>query len=435
MVLSGGSDHNVRMNAPASPASPASTVAAAQLAVSGLTVRFGALTALDGVHLALRAGELVALAGENGAGKTTLIRASAGDVTPASGAIRLAGQAVRAGPSAAAKRRGPVVWQDLALADNLDVAANVMLGNERRRHLFSEVALHRDAARLFDRLGIPLQDTTRPVRLLSGGQRQMVAVARAMAHNPRLLLLDEPTASLGVREAALVERLITRLRAAGHHDPAVRARHRADVPAGRPDRGAAARPGGHRGRRRARCTRTTWWRWSPASRSTPRRAASSPGCTGSPGGSSPPTRPRSLSLILSALGAALGSERLAIHLLEDGSLVRAASLGMPEALLSAWERLPVGAAGGPVGLAAERQAAGHRGEPAGGGGSWQVVRQPGPAREGRELLVGARARARRAARRDHRVPRDAGQAAPRRPGPRRALRRVRGQRHRAGPAA
>ena len=78
-----------------------------------------------------------------------------------------------------------MVWQDLALADNLDVAANVMLGNERRRHLFSEVALHKDAARLLDRLGIPLRDTTRSVRLLSGGQRQMVAVARAMAHNPR----------------------------------------------------------------------------------------------------------------------------------------------------------------------------------------------------------------------------------------------------------
>ena len=143
----------------------------------------------------------------------------------------------------------------------------------------------------------------------------------------------------------------------------------------------------------------------------------------------------SLSLILSALGAALGSERLAIHLLEDGYLVRAASLGMPEALLDAWARLPVGAAGGPVG--ARRRAAGARSSRRTCGPRRLLagLRQPRPAGEGRELLVGARARARRAARRDHRVPRDTGQAAPRRPGPRRAVRRVRRERHRAGPAA
>src|SRR3984957_13600549 len=186
-----------------------------ELSVSGLTVRFGALTALDGVSLALRAGELVALAGENGAGKTTIIRSIAGDLTPVSGVIRVGGQAVAPVPAAAAKLGVRVVWQDLALSDNLDVAANVMLGNERRRHLFSEVALHKDAARLFERLGIPLPDTTRPVRMLSVGQRQMVAVARALAHNPRFLLLEEPTASLAVREAARVGRLLTRWRAQG----------------------------------------------------------------------------------------------------------------------------------------------------------------------------------------------------------------------------
>src|SRR5438309_6575825 len=95
-----------------------------ELSVSGLTVRFGALNALEGVNLALRAGEVVALAGENGAGKTTLIRAIAGDVAPVSGSIRVGGQAVAPTPSAAAKLGVRVVWQDLALADNLDVAAN-----------------------------------------------------------------------------------------------------------------------------------------------------------------------------------------------------------------------------------------------------------------------------------------------------------------------
>ncbi|MCW2895307.1 MAG: D-xylose transport ATP-binding protein XylG [Actinomycetia bacterium] len=342
-----------------------------ELSVSMLTVRFGALTALEGVSLALRAGEVVALAGENGAGKTTLIRSVAGDVTPASGVIRVGGQAVAPVPTVAAKLGVRVVWQDLSLADNLDVAANVMLGNERRRHLFSEVALHKDAASLLMRLGIPLRDTTRPVRMLSGGQRQMVAVARAMAHNPRILLLDEPTASLGVREAELVERLITRLRAqgttillSGHDtelmfrlaDRIVVLRHGRVVtevlPSEvRPDDVVALVSG------------------QPVDSSARRQLTRLHGLAGRLVAADPSS---SLSLILSALGAALGSERLAIHLPEDGALVRAASLGMPEALLTAWERLPFGAAGGPVGLAAMRQVPVIEENLRAGGGSWQV---------------------------------------------------------------
>ena len=345
--------------------------AAPELAVSALTVRFGGLTALDGVHLALRAGETVALAGENGAGKTTLIRSIAGDLTPVAGSIRVGGQPVPPSPSAAAKLGVRVVWQDLALAENLDVAANVMLGNERRRHLFSEVALHRDTARLLDRLGIPLRDTTRPVRMLSGGQRQMVAVARAMARNPNLLLLDEPTAALGVQEAALVERLITRLRARGvtillscHDtelmfrlaDRIVVLRHGrvvAEVAPSEvhPDDVVALVSG------------------QAVDSSARRQLTRLHGLTGRLVSSDPSS---SLSLILSALGAAIGSERLAIHLLEDGQLVRAASLGMPDSLLEAWARLQVGAAGGPAGLAAERQVPVIEENLRSGGGSWQV---------------------------------------------------------------
>ena len=341
------------------------------LTVSALTVRFGALTALEGVDLTLRPGEVVALAGENGAGKTTLIRAIAGDVAPLSGSVRVGGQAVAPVPSAAAKLGVRVVWQDLALSDNLDVAANVMLGNERRRHLFSEVALHKDAVRLLKRLDIPLQDTTRSVKMLSGGQRQMVAVARAMAHNPRILLLDEPTASLGVREAELVERLITRLRVqgttillSGHDtdlmfrlaDRIVVLRHGRVVtevlPSEvRPDDVVALVSG------------------QPVDSSARRQLTRLHGLAGRLVAADPSS---SLSLILSALGAALGSERLAIHLPEDGALVRAASLGMPEALLAAWERLPFGAAGGPVGLAAVRQVPVIEENLRTGGGSWQV---------------------------------------------------------------
>jgi ABC-type multidrug transport system ATPase subunit/signal transduction histidine kinase len=334
---------------------PNAAVAAPELTVSSLTVRFSTVTALTDVNLAVRAGEVVALAGENGAGKTTLIRAVAGDVAPASGSIRVGGRAVAPVPAAAAKLGVRIVWQDLALTENLDVASNVMLGNERRRHMFSDVALHEEAARLFAKLGIPVRDTTLPIRALSGGQRQMVAVARAMAHNPRLLLLDEPTASLGMQEAALVERLITRLREQGTtillscHDTGLMFRLS--------DRIVVLRHG-------QVVTEVTTDEVRPddvmaliagqaVDSSARRQLTRLHGLTGRLVSSDPSS---SLSLILSALGAALGSERLCIHLVDDGQLTRTASFGVPERLLDAWARLPFGAAGGPVGLAAQRQA-------------------------------------------------------------------------------
>jgi ABC-type multidrug transport system ATPase subunit/signal transduction histidine kinase len=334
---------------------PDAAEAVPELTVSALTVRYSTVTALAGVNLSVRAGEVVALAGENGAGKTTLIRAIAGDLTPVSGSIRVGGRSVAPVPSAAAKLGVRVVWQDLALSENLDVAANVMLGNERRRHMFSSVALHMEAARLFAKLGIPVRDTTLPIRTLSGGQRQMVAVARAMAHNPRLLLLDEPTASLGMQEAALVERLITRLREQGTtillscHDTGLMfrlsdrilvLRHGQVVTEVatdevRPDDVMALISG------------------QAVDSSARRQLTRLHGLAGRLVSSDPSS---SLALILSALGAALGSERLCIHLIDDGELIPAASFGVPRQLLDAWAQLPFGAAGGPVGVAAERQA-------------------------------------------------------------------------------
>jgi hypothetical protein len=112
-----------------------------QLAVSGLRVRYGPLTALDGVDLTVRAGELVALAGENGAGKSTLIRCIAGDIAPTSGVIALDGRPVPPDPQGAKRQGISVVWQDLALCDNLDIASNVMLGREHRRQLFSAIRM------------------------------------------------------------------------------------------------------------------------------------------------------------------------------------------------------------------------------------------------------------------------------------------------------
>jgi signal transduction histidine kinase/ABC-type multidrug transport system ATPase subunit len=322
--------------------------------VSALTVRVGAVTALTDVNLTVRAGEVVALAGENGAGKTTLIRSIAGDLAPVSGSIRVGGRPVAPVAAAAAKLGVRIVWQDLGLIENLDVASNVMLGNERRWHMFSDVALHDEAGRLFAKLGIPVRDTTLPIGALSGGQRQMVAVARAMAHNPRLLLLDEPTTSLGMQEAAQVERLITRLREQGTtillscHDTGLMFRLSDRIVVLRhgrvvsevstdevhPDDVMALIAG------------------QAVDSSARRQLTRLHGLTGRLVSSDPSS---SLSLILSALGAALGSERLCIHLVDEGQLTRTASFGVPERLLDAWARLPFGAAGGPVGLAAERQ--------------------------------------------------------------------------------
>jgi signal transduction histidine kinase/ABC-type multidrug transport system ATPase subunit len=329
--------------------------------VAGLTVRFGPRTALDEVSLEVRAGEVVALAGEHGAGKTTLIRSIGGDVTPVYGEIRVGGRLMASHRVAAARLGIRIVWQDLALADNLDVAANVMLGNERRRHLLSQVWLHQDAAALFQRLGIPLRDTTLPIWALSDGQRQMVAVARAMAQKPRLLLLDEPTASLGIRESELVEQLIMRLREQGttvllschdipqmfrlatriavlRHGKLIAEVSPAEV---HPDDVVALVSG------------------QKVDYSARRQLTRLHGLAGRLTSTDPSS---SLSLILSALSAALGSERLCIHLQEDGpadrleglggTLVCAASFGVPDDLLSAWARLPVGTEGGPVGLAA-----------------------------------------------------------------------------------
>ena len=321
------------------------------LSVSGLAVRFGPLRALDGVDLVVRPGELVALAGENGAGKTTLVRCIAGDIRPASGEIALDGKPVSRDPLAVARQGVAVVWQDLALCDNLDIASNLLLGRERRRLLLSDIRFHEAAAAVLRSYRIPLDDTARSVRSLSGGQRQLVAVARAMARDPRLLLLDEPTASLGVTESAQVEELIAGLRQGG--TTIVLACHDIDQMFRLADRIVVLRHGRvvadvdpdlvHPDDVVALVS-------GQQVESSARRQLSRLHVLADSLVSADPSS--SLSLILSALGAALGNERLCIHLREDDALVCAASLGVPPGLLSAWSRLPPGPGGGPVGLAA-----------------------------------------------------------------------------------
>src|SRR5262244_2560468 len=322
------------------------------LTVSGLEVRFGAVRALDGVDLSVRPGELIALAGENGAGKTTLVRCIAGDIAPARGEIFLAGRKVPADPGAAARQGIGVVWQDLALCDNLDVAANILLGQEPRRLMFSQSRFHAAAAQVLESLRIPLLDTTRSIRTLSGGQRQLVAVARAMRHRPLLLALDEPTTSLGVRESAQVEALIVGLREQG--TTILLACHDIEQMFRLADRIVVMRQGRIVGNLDPRSTHpdevTALISGQPVDSSARRQLTRLHGLADRLASADPSS---SLSLILSALGAALGNERLCIHLLErPDTLVCAASLGLVPPLLAAWSRLGYGPAGGPVGLAA-----------------------------------------------------------------------------------
>jgi signal transduction histidine kinase/ABC-type multidrug transport system ATPase subunit len=321
------------------------------LTVSGLEVRFGAVRALDGVDLSVRPGELIALAGENGAGKTTLVRCIAGDIAPAGGEIFLAGRKVLADPRAAARQGIGVVWQDLALCDNLDVAANILLGQEPRRLMLSESRFHAAAAQVLESLRIPLRDTTRSIGTLSGGQRQLVAVARAMRNRPLLLALDEPTASLGVRESAQVEALIVGLREQG--TTILLACHDIEQMFRLADRIVVMRQGRIVGDLDPRRTHpddvvallsgqqvdsSARHQLTRLHRLADRLVSADPSA--------------SVLLILSALGAALDTERLCIHLVSDQTLICAASLGFSPGQIAGWSALPFGPAGGPVGMAA-----------------------------------------------------------------------------------
>jgi signal transduction histidine kinase/ABC-type multidrug transport system ATPase subunit len=352
--------HNVRMTAAIrtsaegrAAAGPVPQPASAPplLEVRDLAVSFGPFQALSGVSLAVGAGEVVALAGENGAGKTTLVRCIGGDITPTNGAIRIGGVPVQTDPGALARLGVSVLWQDLALCDNLDIAANLMLGRERRLHMMSEIRLHTEASRLLADLGISLPATTRDIKSLSGGQRQLVAVGRAIAHRPRLVLLDEPTAALGVAMSKQVEELISGLRQEG--TSVLLACHDVDMMFRLADRIVVLRHGRVVAEVRPSDVHPddviALVSGQDADSSARSQLTRLHGLTGRLVSADPSS---GLSLILSALGAALGSERLCIHLVIGHELNCAASLGMPDPLLSAWSTLPFGPAGGPVGIAA-----------------------------------------------------------------------------------
>ena len=188
------------------------------LKLRGVSKRFGAVQALQDVDLDVNAGEVVALVGDNGAGKSTLIKTVSGVGPADAGTFELGGEQIRIhSPADSAKLSIAVVYQDLALCDNLDVVANLWLGREADRGpALDEITMEKESRRLLDSLAVrTLKSVRAEVGMLSGGQRQTVAIARSMLGEPRLVILDEPTAALGVAQTEQVLQLVRRLRDRG----------------------------------------------------------------------------------------------------------------------------------------------------------------------------------------------------------------------------
>ena len=192
----------------------------AVLELENISKHYGAIQALTDVSLALEPGEVVGLVGDNGAGKSTLVKIIAGNFHPSAGVIRIDGDPSELHSPKDARSKGiEIVYQDLALSDNLTAAANIFLGRERTvgwgfLKILDYRAMYRRAGELF----AELKSETRPrdvVRRMSGGQRQAVAIARTRLSNPKIVLMDEPTAAISVRQVAEVLNLIRRLKDQG----------------------------------------------------------------------------------------------------------------------------------------------------------------------------------------------------------------------------
>jgi simple sugar transport system ATP-binding protein len=190
------------------------------LELENISKHFGAIHALDGVNLTLDHGEALGLMGDNGAGKSTLVKIIAGNFPPTGGEIRIEGQPVHFAKPVEARQKGvEVVYQDLALCNNLSASANVFLGREIKKGVgpfrwLDHASMAKRAGQLFGEL----KSETRPrdlVRQMSGGQRQAVAIARTRLSKAKMVLMDEPTAAISVRQVAEVLDLIRRLRDSG----------------------------------------------------------------------------------------------------------------------------------------------------------------------------------------------------------------------------
>jgi len=198
-------------------------VTEALLEARGIEKRFGHVTALRGADFSVHEGEVVALVGDNGSGKSTLVKILSGAIQPSAGEIRFAGQPIHLPTTVAARRLGiETVYQDLALALDLDSTSNLFLGREVVRQgllgwlgFLDRKAMSRRTDEAFGSLGVSILDAGAPVATFSGGQRQGVAVARAVTWASRIVFMDEPTAALGVVQTRRVLDLIRRVRDSG----------------------------------------------------------------------------------------------------------------------------------------------------------------------------------------------------------------------------
>jgi D-xylose transport system ATP-binding protein len=194
------------------------------LALRGVSKSFGPVQALSDVDFDVHDGEVVALVGDNGAGKSTLVKTIAGIHSADEGQILFEGQEVKiSGPTDATDLGIATVYQDLALCDNLDVVENLFLGREKLGdgpaavvRQIDQTGMEKRTNELLSRLAVTIVDVRAEVGMMSGGQRQQVAIARSLLGDPKVVMLDEPTAALGVRQTAMVLGLIKRLREEGH---------------------------------------------------------------------------------------------------------------------------------------------------------------------------------------------------------------------------
>ena len=187
------------------------------LRVEHVSKRYGAVTALTDINLRLRKGEVLSLIGDNGAGKSTLLKIICGFQPPTTGKIFLEGEEVQLKSVDHARSLGiDAVYQDLALIPQLTVYQNMFLNREKVNWpLLNSRAMRREAKERLDGIGVRIPDINAPVAQLSGGQRQAIAVARSVFSNPKILLLDEPLAAMGVKEGSLILDLIMQLKEQG----------------------------------------------------------------------------------------------------------------------------------------------------------------------------------------------------------------------------